>query len=157
MTVDMKPRSRAYLFHGEAMRIIALAKTPIHANSKGVNLVWKFCASRLSLKRYSNLTAQRVIRTTFGFRVFEVLSAHDLLDHIGKLVLETVWVFCRGFTPLCRTECSLDLRCRVLWAFATAFEGDGRLEKSMKMFCCRDVERRERSLENFTDCGCGRN
>ena len=123
------------------MRIIVLAMTRIHANNKGVNVAWKFCASKLSLKRYSNLTARRAIRRKFGFRVFEVLSAHDLLDHLGKFLLETVCVLCRGVTPLCRTECSLDLRCRILWTFATAFEGDGKIEKSVKMFCCRDVER----------------
>ena len=72
-------------------------------------LAWESCASKLSLKRYSNFTAQRAMGRTFGFRLFEVLFANDLLDHVGEFLLETIWAFCRGVTPLCRTECSLDL------------------------------------------------
>ena len=49
------------------------------------------------------------IRENIGFRVFKVLSASNLLYHIGEFLLKTIWAFCRGVTPLCRTECSLDI------------------------------------------------
>ena len=54
MTVRIKPRSHTYLFHGEAMRIIVLAKDPVMLTAREGVLKGEFCASKLSLERYSN-------------------------------------------------------------------------------------------------------
>ena len=109
MTVNSKHKSRTYLFYGEAIKIKVLAISPIVLTKGGGDWGWELCASKLSPKRYGNLTAQRAFGRSFGFRLFEVLFANDLLDHIGEFLVETIWVFCRGVTPLGRTECSLDL------------------------------------------------